>query len=156
MIHSSYSFDSDSDWFFCVFDVKDPTNIEAITVIMNIIAQNFNDKEFMGSIVLPVRNRIFGNSTNNQQQQSSAVGVRWANNSEVLIDKYAAAKLKHLSFVNYSLQRQTLSNTNPLCTELKLLPGKYFIGLVIQSSKLPKNFTLRLATPSNSTIKDLE
>ena len=66
-----------------------------------------------------------------------------------------STKLNSFSFVNYSLQRQTLSNTNPLCSEIKLLPGKYFIGLVIQSSKFPKNFTLLMATTSDSTIEEI-
>lgn len=62
-----------------------------------------------------------------------------------------------LSFVNYTIHRQTLCNVNPLCLELKLLPGKYVIALIVQTEALPKRFSLRLATNTqNAAIMRLQ
>lgn len=59
-------------------------------------------------------------------------------------------------FVNYTIQNQSLSNMNPLTKEMKLLPGRYLFGLIIQSSNLKesksKQFNLRIATALNTTI----
>ena len=90
-----------------------------------------------------MRKRILGSRANPGQPTADATNFGASNNVS-------------FSFINYTLQRQTLSNLNPLCSELKLLPGKYFFGLVIQSRDLPKPFTLRMAISSMASVKAID
>ena len=48
-------------------------------------------------------------------------------------------------------------NTNPLTQEIKLLPGKYLFGLLIQSNLDKKYFKFRIACMnSSSQIENIE
>ena len=66
--------------------------------------------------------------------------------------------LKEIHFIDFNLQTQSITNTNPLTQELKLLPGKYLFGLIIRDHLvLPKSFSFRMACMnSNNFVQQIE
>ena len=100
---------------------------EQIVLIMNILIENFTESDYVGYFALPICNRE---------------GLEGPGSN--------------FYFVNYAIQNQTLSNMNPVTKEIKLLPGRYLFGLIIQSKNLKdfktKHFNLRVATSLNTTI----
>lgn len=69
-----------------------------------------------------------------------------------------SVNLKEIHFIDFNLQTQSITNTNPLTQELKLLPGKYLFGLIIRDHLiLPKSFSFKMSSlNSNSFVQKIE
>jgi hypothetical protein len=114
---------------------------------VNLITDLVNENEFIGVVILPVSFLYYFSNSN--RKNSTFLKIR---------ERPFGHKVDNLlNFINYTIHRQTLCHVNPLCLELKLLPGKYMIALITQAEVLPKRFSLRLATNTpNAAIMRLQ